>query len=126
MAREWPFFAATLANMEMVLAKSDMEIASRYAALAADAGGPELFPRIRRAWEQARDTLLDVTGQPHLLAGNPALDASVRLRLPYLEPLNLLQIELLRRHRAGEADPRVAEAIHLSINAIATGLRNSG
>jgi phosphoenolpyruvate carboxylase len=111
--------------MEMVLAKSDMAIAARYAELA----GPEgeaVFARIRDGWRQAHDGLLDATGQSRLLEKNPALDASIRLRLPYVEPLNLLQIELLKRHRAGETDPRIAEGIQLTINAIATALRNSG
>lgn len=126
MAANWPFFAATLDNMEMVLAKSDMSIAAIYADLAKDAGGPELFPRIRDAWHATRDTVLDLTGQSRLLERNPALDASIRLRLPYIEPLNRLQVELLKRHRGGEDDPRIAEGIQLSINAIATALRNSG
>ena len=78
------------------------------------------------AWQQTHDCLLDITGQSRLLEKNPALDASIRLRLPYIEPLNLLQVELLKRHRAGETDARVREGIQLSINAVATALRNSG
>ena len=70
--------------------------------------------------------MLAITGQTRLLEKNPALEASIRLRLPYIEPLNLLQIELMKRHRAGETDPRIAEGIQLTINAIATALRNSG
>src|SRR3546814_5257349 len=77
-------------------------------------------------WNRAHDGLLDITGQTRLLEKNPALEASIRLRLPYIEPLNLLQIELMKRHRAGETDPRIAEGIQLTINAIATALRNSG
>jgi phosphoenolpyruvate carboxylase len=127
MAEAWPFFSATLANMEQVIAKSDMSIAERYCALVEDkALADAIFPRIREGWEQARDGLLDATGQSRLLEKHPALDASIRLRLPYIEPLNLLQIELMKRHRSGEDDPRVAEGILLSINAIATALRNSG
>ena len=84
------------------------------------------FDRIRKGWDLAHDGLLAATGQTRLLARNPALEASIRLRLPYIEPLNMLQIELLKRYRGGETDPRVAEGIHLSINAIATALRNSG
>ena len=127
MAHGWPLFASTLANMEQVLAKSDMGIAARYAALAEDrAAADAIFGRIGDGWRAAHDGLLDVTDQSRLLERNPKLDASIRLRLPYLEPLNLLQIELLKRHRAGEADPRIGEGILLSINAIATGLRNSG
>ena len=127
MAQGWPFLQAVLGNMEMVLAKSDMGLAARYAGLVTDhAAGDAIFGRIRASWHKAHDGLLAITGQTHLLAANPALDASIRLRTPYIEPLNLLQIELLKRHRAGETDPRIAEGIQLSINAIATALRNSG
>ncbi len=127
MAQGWPLFAATLANMEMVLAKSDMGIAERYAGLVEDAGlRDHVFGRIRDGWRQTHDGLLEVTGQAHLLEKHAALDASIRLRLPYIEPLNLLQIELMKRHRAGEDDERVRHGILLSINAIATALRNSG
>jgi phosphoenolpyruvate carboxylase len=125
MAQEWPFFRATLANMEMVLAKSDMGIAARYAELAGDEGR-RLFGIIREGWAHTHDALLQATGQTRLLERTPALDTSIRLRLPYIEPLNLLQVELLKRHRAGETDPRIAEGLQLSLNAIATALRNSG
>lgn len=127
MAEAWPFFQTTLANMEMVLAKSDMTLASRYATLVEDrAMGDGYFGRIRDDWQATHDALLSVTRQTRLLEKMPALDTSIRLRLPYIEPLNLLQVELLKRHRAGEDDPRVREGIELSINAIATALRNSG
>jgi phosphoenolpyruvate carboxylase len=127
MAGSWPFFQSMLDNMEMVLAKSDMSIARRYATLVADRSlAATLFNRIESAWKTAHDTLLDITGQTRLLEKHPALDASIRLRLPYIEPLNLLQVELLKRHRAGETDARVREGIQLSINAVATALRNSG
>ena len=127
MAATSPFFASALANMEMVLAKSDMGIAARYAALAGHvAGADDMFARIRDGWHRAHDGLLAATGQAHLLDKSPALEASIRLRLPYIEPLNLLQIELMKRHRSGETDPRIAEGIQLTINAIATALRNSG
>ncbi|HEU0045578.1 phosphoenolpyruvate carboxylase [Sphingomonas sp.] len=125
MAQAWPLFASTLANMEMVLAKSDMALAGRYAELVEPDLRP-IFERIRDGWGQAHDGLLAATGQTRLLENSPKLDASIRLRLPYLEPLNLLQIELMKRHRAGEDDPRIGEGILLSINAIATALRNSG
>jgi phosphoenolpyruvate carboxylase len=127
MVAAWPFFRATLDNLEMVLSKSDMSIAARYATLVQDQGlGQQIFSRIREAWSGTVESLLSVTGQSRLLEKHPALDASVRLRLPYLEPLNWLQVELLKRHRAGENDPRVREGLQLSINAIATALRNSG
>jgi phosphoenolpyruvate carboxylase len=127
MVAGWPFFATTLDNLEMVLAKSDMAIAGRYAGLVEDrAMADAIFGRIRSDWERTRDLMLDITGQGRLLERHPALDQSIRLRLPYIEPLNLLQVELLKRHRAGEGDARVGEGIQLSINAIATALRNSG
>ncbi len=127
MAAGWPFFAATLANMEMVLAKSDMTIAAHYSGLVEDSGAREtIFGRIKSGWSLAHDGLLDATQQTHLLEKNTPLENSIRLRLPYIEPLNLLQIELIKRHRAGEDDERISEGIQLSINAIATALRNSG
>ena len=127
MAEHWPFLKMTLGNMEMVLAKSDMGIAERYADLVEDRDlATAIFGDIRDGWRRTHDALLDITGQSRLLEKTPKLDTSIRLRLPYIEPLNLLQIELLKRHRGGEDDPRVAEGIQLSINAIATALRNSG
>ena len=127
MAVGWPLFAATLANMEQVMAKSDMAVAARYTALVEDGTAADaIFGRIRDEWQASHDGLLAATGQAHLLAKSPALDASIRLRLPYIEPLNLLQIELIKRRRSGEDDPRIGEGILLSINAIATALRNSG
>src|SRR5471032_1620091 len=127
MLAAWPFFQATLDNLEMVLAKSDMAIAERYVTLVEDAAlGRRIFARIRDAWSATCDGLLGVTQQSRLLERNPVLEASIRLRLPYIDPLNLLQVELLKRHRAGENDARVREGIQLSINAVATALRNSG
>jgi phosphoenolpyruvate carboxylase len=125
MAQSWPFFQAMLGNMEMVLAKSDMRIAARYAELAGPEGARH-FDTIRSGWQRTVDGLLAATEQTRLLERNPALDTSIRLRLPYIEPLNLLQVELLKRHRGGEDDPRIAEGLQLSLNAIATALRNSG
>jgi phosphoenolpyruvate carboxylase len=127
MVAAWPFFRSTLDNMEMVLAKSDMAIAERYLTLVEDrALGSRIFSRIRDGWSAAHEGLLSITQQTRLLEKNPVLDASIRLRLPYIDPLNLLQVELLKRHRAGEHDARVREGIQLSINAVATALRNSG
>jgi phosphoenolpyruvate carboxylase len=127
MAREWPFFSTLLSNMDMVLSKSDMAIASRYAELV---DNPHLrdaiFPRLRREWQTSIAMLLAVTGQSALLARNPLLARSIRHRFPYLDPLNHLQVELLERHRSGDADERVVRGIHLTINGIAAGLRNSG
>jgi phosphoenolpyruvate carboxylase len=127
MAAGWPFFQTALDNVEMVLAKSDMTIAQRYVTLVKDPSlAAGIFGRISQGWTATHDRLLTITGQSHLLDKNPALNASIRLRLPYIEPLNMLQVELLKRHRAGETDGRVREGIQLSINAVATALRNSG
>jgi phosphoenolpyruvate carboxylase len=127
MYREWPFFQTLLSNMDMVLAKSNIAIASRYAELVEDAELREsIFPRLRAEWQYAIEMLLAITGQQALLDQNPLLARSIRNRFPYLDPLNHVQIELLKRHRAGDTDERVVQAIHLTINGIAAGLRNSG
>ncbi|GGE14649.1 phosphoenolpyruvate carboxylase [Polymorphobacter glacialis] len=127
MVAAWPFLGAALSNLEMVLAKSDMEIARRYAGLVGDVALRErIFGTIADGWQRTHDQLLDLTGQAALLDRQPALARSVKLRLPYIDPLNELQIDLIRRRRGGEEDPRIAEGIHLTINGIAAGLRNSG
>lgn len=127
MYREWPFFQALLSNMDMVLAKSNIAIASRYSKLVEDeALRDTIFPRLRHEWEDSIKTLLDIMEQQSLLDKNPLLARSIRNRFPYLDPLNHLQIELLKRHRSGDADEQVVQGIHLSINGIAAGLRNSG
>jgi phosphoenolpyruvate carboxylase len=119
--------------MDMVLAKSDIGIASRYAALVGDSELREsIFARIKSEWHTTIGTLLEITGQHELLENNAMLKRSIRNRFPYLDPLNHLQIELLKRHRNGvaeagkEADERVKRGIHITINGIAAGLRNSG
>ncbi|MFN3520733.1 MAG: phosphoenolpyruvate carboxylase [Phenylobacterium sp.] len=127
MAHEWPVFATALANLEMVLAKSDMAIAQRYADLVPDKDlGQAIFGRIRGRWQATHDLLLQITGQPRLLESNPALQAAIRGRAPYIDPLNHLQVELIRRRRGGDDDPLVHEGIHLTINGVAAGLRNTG
>ncbi|MFL5026914.1 MAG: phosphoenolpyruvate carboxylase, partial [Microvirga sp.] len=127
MYREWPFFQALLSNMDMVLAKSNIAIASRYAKLVEDEALREaIFPRLRHEWEDSIRQLLAIMQQQSLLDDNPLLARSIRNRFPYLDPLNHLQIELLKRHRSGDADEQVVQGIHLSINGIAAGLRNSG
>ncbi|WP_068635514.1 phosphoenolpyruvate carboxylase [Thauera butanivorans] len=127
MYREWSFFATLLSNMDMVLAKSDLAIASRYAGLVKDVVlREEIFGRIRAEHQATVDALLQITGQRELLDGNPLLKRSIRNRFPYLDPLNHVQVELLRRHREQGEDPRIRNGIHISINGIAAGLRNSG
>ncbi|QSY67587.1 phosphoenolpyruvate carboxylase [Bordetella holmesii] len=132
MARDWPAFRTLLSNMEMVLAKSDLAIASRYAMLVPQRGLRErIFGAISD--EHGRTlAMLKLINQRDLLADNPVLAASLRERFAYIDPLNYLQIDLLRRQRASQrrpdakADPRITPAIHLTINGIAAGLRNSG
>jgi phosphoenolpyruvate carboxylase len=127
MYESWPFFRTTLSNMDMVLAKSDIAIASRYAELASDQKlGAAIFARLRAEWTDAIAAILSITGQKTLLESDPLLARSIRNRFPYIDPLHHLQIELLRRHRAGDKDPDVVQGIHLSINGIAAALRNSG
>jgi phosphoenolpyruvate carboxylase len=113
--------------MEMVLAKGDMDIARRYADLVGDrALADSIFPRIRAEWERTVGALLEITGQSELLEHNPDLAATIRSRMPYIDPLNHLQIELIRRRRSGDDAQAVRDGIHLSINGIAAGLRNTG
>jgi phosphoenolpyruvate carboxylase len=127
MVKSWPFFRSLLSNMDMVLAKTDLAIASRYAELVADAElRDRIFSQIKAEWALTRQHLLDILEQDDFLADNPMLKRSLQLRSPYMDPLNHLQVELLKRHRAGETDERVARGIHLSINGVASGLRNSG
>jgi phosphoenolpyruvate carboxylase len=124
---EWPFFRMLLSNMDMVLAKSSIAIASRYAELVPDEALREkIFGRIRREWHLAIETLLDIMGQDRLLQGNPLLERSVRHRFPYLDPLNHVQVELLKEHRAQNPDEQVLRGIQLTINGISAGLRNTG
>ena len=132
MFREWPFFATLLSNMDMVLAKTDLAIASRYAGLVPDVALRErIFRRIAAEHGETIRRLEAITGATERLAGNPLLARSIQNRFAYLDPLNHLQVELIHRHRAmsrepGEMDPRVHRGIHLSINGVAAGLRNTG
>jgi phosphoenolpyruvate carboxylase len=127
MHREWPFFVTLLANMEMVLSKADLGIASRYAELVPDEKLREaIFPRLRDELMRTVRALLSICGEGDLLEASPSLARTIRNRFPYLDPLNHLQVELLRRYRAGEEDEAIKRAIHLTINGVAAGLRNSG
>ena len=133
MFQEWPFFATLLSNMDMVLAKTDLPIARRYAELVADVALRErIFKRIAAEHALALRILGDITGTNERLQGNPLLARSIQNRFAYLDPLNHLQVELIGRHRALGLDParqvdeRVHRGIHLSINGVAAGLRNTG
>ena len=127
MYRHWPFFRSLLSNIDMVLAKSDLALASAYAGLVDDSGlRKRVFTMIEAEWHRTSDALTAITGQPHRLASNPSLHRSMEHRFPYIDPLHHLQIELMRRYREGMADDKVRRGIHLSINGIAAGLRNTG
>ncbi|MDZ4202982.1 MAG: phosphoenolpyruvate carboxylase [Gallionella sp.] len=127
MYRNWAFFRGLMSNMDMVLSKTDMGIASRYAELVGDVElRTRIFGAIDSEWESTVTMLLEITGNDTLLQDNPAFARSLLTRTPYIDPLNHLQVALLHRHRAGDQDELVKRAIHLTINGIATGLRNSG
>jgi phosphoenolpyruvate carboxylase len=132
MFKDWPFFATLLSNMDMVLSKTDLGVASRYAELVADKKlRNRIFKRIVEEHERTSACLETITGAAERLAGNPQLANSIKIRFAYLDPLNHLQVELIKRHRAVASDPnkidiRVHRGIHLSINGVAAGLRNTG
>ena len=131
MVRQWPFLRTLLSNLDMVLAKSDLRIAARYVELVSDKRqGRRVFAAIRAEWERTHEMLSLITGESERLQSNPALARSIEHRFPYLDPLNHLQVELMRRYRhRREGDPsmdRVQRGIHISINGIAAGLRNTG
>ena len=127
MVKEWPFFRTLLSNMDMVLAKSDLALASRYSELVTNARlRKKIFTTIEAEWHRTVGALALITGEKYLLADNASLQRSIRHRFPYIDPLHHLQVELIRRYRAGQADERVQRGIHISINGIAAGLRNTG
>ncbi len=127
MYKQWPFFRTLLSNMDMVLAKSDLALASRYSELVGDARlRKRIFSAIEAEWHRTAEALTLITGEKQRLAGNAALQRSIRHRFPYIDPLHHLQVELVRRYREGQADERVQRGIHISINGIAAGLRNTG
>ncbi|HKW85163.1 MAG TPA: phosphoenolpyruvate carboxylase, partial [Burkholderiaceae bacterium] len=131
MHKQWPFFRTLLSNLDMVIAKSDLAIASRYVELVEDkALGRRIFTLVKAEWQRTDDALALITGEKSRLASNPSLARSIEHRFPYLDPLNHLQVELMRRYRQRkEGDPqnaRVQTGIHISINGIAAGLRNTG
>ncbi|HOY76278.1 MAG TPA: phosphoenolpyruvate carboxylase [Hyphomonadaceae bacterium] len=123
----WPFFRSAVGNMEMVMVKSDLSIAARYAGLVEDkALAKTVFDMITAEWQLTHDTILNVTGQSELLEKSPELAATIKSRLPYIDPLNHLQIELIARRRKGDKTEETREGILLAINGVAAGLRNTG
>ena len=131
MHARWPFFRALLSNLDMVLAKTDLGLAARYVELVEDRRlGRRIFAAIEAEWRRTTEALAAITGDSARLAANAALARSLAHRLPYIDPLNHLQVELMRRHRARAAgepvNERVRNGIHISINGVAAGLRNTG
>ena len=127
MNRHWPFFSTLLSNMDMVLAKSDIALASRYSELVSDTRlRKKVFAAMEAEWQRTAQALSRITGEKERLANNTALARSIRHRFPYIDPLHHLQVELIRRWRDGQHDERVQTGIHISINGIAAGLRNTG
>ena len=127
MAQEWPFFANILSNIDMVLAKSDMALAQRYAELVHDVKlRKAVWSRLEHEWQQTSEALTLLTGHAERLANNPSLKRSIEHRFPYIDPLHHMQIELIRRYREGRSDERVQRGIHIAINGIAAGIRNTG
>jgi phosphoenolpyruvate carboxylase len=131
MYKQWPFFRTLLSNLDMVLAKSDLRVAARYVELVEDKRlARRIFTTIRAEWDRVAQALSQVTGEARRLQSNPALARSIEHRFPYLDPLNHLQVELLRRYRgqreAAAHHARLQRGIHISINGVAAGLRNTG
>ena len=126
MARQWPFFAAVLSNLGMVLSKTDMQIGAAYSTLVQDRTVRErIWNAIHVEWERTQAAYREMVGAAPL-EDNPTLARSIRNRFPYLDPLNHLQIELIRRVRSGDVEERTQRALHLTINGLAAGLRNTG
>jgi phosphoenolpyruvate carboxylase len=127
MYAQWPFFRTLLSNMDMVLAKSDLALASRYSELVEDRKlRKTVFQMIEAEWRRTSEALTLITGTRQRLEGNEEMQRSIRYRFPYIDPLNHLQVELMRRYRADQGGERVQTGLHLSINGVAAGLRNTG
>ena len=128
MYARWPFFRTLIDKLEMVLAKTDMGIATRYAGLVSDKKlRRAIFGRIQREHDDTLKAVFAITQAKVLLQNNSSLAQSLRNRSPYIDPLNHLQVDLLRRLRAGKGDgDELRRAVHLTINGVAAGLRNSG
>ena len=126
MARDWPFLAAAIDDVEMLMAKSDIDIFERYSLLAGDAHDA-FFPQIAEEFERTRDAILAIKGRETLLADDYRLRLSIRLRNPYVDPISLLQVDLLRRWRAsGREDEGLLRALVTTVNGIAAGIQNTG
>ena len=126
MFSEWYFMRALTADAEMVIAKSDLQIAEHYSKLAGDLHD-EFFPLIRKEYDLTRDLILDYSGRDTLLEGDAVLQRAIMLRNPYVDPMSLMQVDLLARWRAsGYEDSDLFDALLASVNGIAQGLQNTG
>ena len=124
--REWFFMRALVADVEMVLAKSDLGIARLYSELAGDLHD-EFFPKITGEFERTRDTILEFSEHESLLEGDFTLQRAIALRNPYVDPISLMQVELLRRWRSVDRnDDELFDALLATVNGIAQGLQNTG
>lgn len=127
MHAEWPLFSTLLSNIDMVLAKSDFSLAVRYADLVTDeALRATVLQKIESEWQLTQTAMKLITGADQPLAGNPSLARSIAHRFPYIDPLHHLQVELISRYRAGSQAQEVKSGIHITINGISAGLRNTG
>ena len=126
MYQNWPFFQSLLSNVDMVLSKSNMNIAFEYAKLCEDDQVKAIYDTILDEWQLTKNVILEIEGYDELLAENPYLKASLDYRMPYFNILNYIQLELIKRQRRGELSSDQEKLIHTTINGIATGLRNSG
>ena len=127
MAAEFPLFIDLLRNVEMALGKADLGTARLYSSLVEDRLLRErIFDTLEAEFHRTVRAILTVTGQSELLETNPVLSHSIRLRNPYVDPMHLIQVDMLRRKRAGEDTPEVNRAIAATISGISAGLRNTG
>ncbi|HEU9035726.1 TPA: phosphoenolpyruvate carboxylase [Streptococcus pneumoniae] len=126
MYQNWPFFQSLLSNVDMVLSKSNMNIAFEYSKLCEDEQVKAIYETILNEWQVTKNVILAIEGHDELLADNPYLKASLDYRMPYFNILNYIQLELIKRQRRGELSSDQERLIHITINGIATGLRNSG
>jgi phosphoenolpyruvate carboxylase len=127
MVQRFPIFNDLVRNVEIALAKSDMAIARLYSELVEDtAVRDRLFKMINEEFERTREAVLRLTRQSELLENNPVLSRSIRLRNPYVDPMSLIQVELLRRKRSGIDTPELRDALAATMHGISAGLRNTG
>ena len=126
MYKKWPFFKSLLSNVDMVLSKSNMNIAFEYAQLCENEEIQDVFNTILDEWQLTKNIILAIEGYDELLAENSYLKDSLNYRMPYFNVLNYIQLELIKRQKRGELTPDQEKLIHITINGIATGLRNSG